>query len=60
MDVSQEQVSMTRHPNLLQHLNKRKATDMPIPYQQTFRLDIEKTLRALYVVGTVLKVNLNR
>uniref|UniRef100_A0AAZ3RYK3 Protein-arginine deiminase n=1 Tax=Oncorhynchus tshawytscha TaxID=74940 RepID=A0AAZ3RYK3_ONCTS len=60
MDVSQEQVSMTRHPNLLQHLNKRKATDMPVPYQQTFRLDIEKTLRALYVVGTVLKVNLNR
>eukprot|EP00063_Salmo_salar_P014134 XP_013988969.1 PREDICTED: protein-arginine deiminase type-2-like isoform X2 [Salmo salar] len=60
MDVSQEKVSMTRHPNLLQHLNKRKATDIPVPYQQTFRLDIEKTLRALYVVGTVLKVNLNR
>ncbi|CDQ67303.1 unnamed protein product [Oncorhynchus mykiss] len=60
MDVSQEKVSMTRHPNLLQHLNKRKATDMPVPYQQTFRLDIEKTLRALHVVGTVLKVNLNR
>uniref|UniRef100_A0A8C7J808 protein-arginine deiminase n=1 Tax=Oncorhynchus kisutch TaxID=8019 RepID=A0A8C7J808_ONCKI len=30
-----------------------KATDIPVPYQQTFHLDIEKTLRALYVVGTV-------
>ncbi|XP_041743555.1 protein-arginine deiminase type-2 isoform X1 [Coregonus clupeaformis] len=60
MDVSQEQVSMTMHPNLLQHLNKRKATNMPVLYQQTFRLDIEKTSTALYVVGTVLKANLNR
>ncbi|CAB1353614.1 unnamed protein product, partial [Coregonus sp. 'balchen'] len=60
MDVSQEQVSMTMHPNLLQHLNKIKATNMPVLYQQTFRLDIEKTSTALYVVGTVLKANLNR
>ncbi|XP_055724534.1 protein-arginine deiminase type-2-like isoform X1 [Salvelinus fontinalis] len=62
MNVSQEQVSLTGHPNLFQHFNRKIATDKPVDqmYQRTFRLDIEKTLRALYVVGTVLKVNLNR
>ncbi|CAB1314863.1 unnamed protein product [Coregonus sp. 'balchen'] len=56
MDVSQEHVSLTGHPNLFQHFNnKRIATDNAVDqmYQRTFRLDIEKTSRALYVVGTV-------
>ncbi|XP_071759947.1 protein-arginine deiminase type-2 isoform X1 [Centroberyx gerrardi] len=38
---------------------KRKLFDSQ-QYQRTFRLDTEKALSALHVIGTVLKVNLNR
>ncbi|KAJ7998665.1 hypothetical protein DPEC_G00207240 [Dallia pectoralis] len=54
-----EQVSSTGLPNIDQHLIRRKATE-PIRSQRTFRLDFNKTSKALYVIGTVLKANLKR
>ncbi|KAL0978512.1 hypothetical protein UPYG_G00171480 [Umbra pygmaea] len=51
------QAQIPLRPNLNQ--DRKKATDNP-RYQRTFRLEFKKTLRTVYVVGTVLKVNLNR
>ncbi|KAM6981186.1 protein-arginine deiminase type-2 [Aplochiton taeniatus] len=57
MNISQQQVSQTEIP---QFLRKKTKTSQQIMYQRTFRLDIKKTLRTVHVVGTEMKMILNR